>query len=102
MDLELKRRQLYQDRADNLKAMGFPSYDAYLDSGLWKSIRHRILFRCKQCFSCGRPSTQVHHTIYTMAVLKGQNFEGLYATCSSCPNQALNDEFIQWLCREDS
>lgn len=81
----------YQSRRVRLKAIGYPSYPAYLRSDLWASIRQRVLERDQhQCVLCrlkGRntkTATQVHHLIYTTPVLLGHQLERLVSLCGGC------------------
>lgn len=76
----------YTYRDDNLRAMGFKSYDAYLRSPLWASIRMRVLERCQtKCECCRkRMAAQIHHRAYDPATLRGDSIDSLTATCPRC------------------
>lgn len=79
----------YGYRNDNLRALGFKSYHAYLKSDLWKGIRARVLDRAKgACERCRRPATQVHHRAYDPATLRGETIDALTAVCSRCHHKA--------------
>jgi hypothetical protein len=69
-----------------LRALGFDSYDAYLRSPLWASIRMRVLERCEtKCEVCRKKmAAQVHHRAYDPATLKGDSIHALTATCFGC------------------
>jgi hypothetical protein len=55
------------------KELGFRSYEAYIKSRLWWSIRQIILERDGRCCQiCGNPSKIVHHIDYTKAIMLGQ------------------------------
>jgi hypothetical protein len=76
----------YVYRDDNLRALGFDSYDAYLRSPLWASIRIRVLERCgTRCEVCSKKmAAQVHHRAYDPATLRGDSIDALTATCFGC------------------
>lgn len=76
-------RSTYRERNAVLRAMGYPTYDAYLRSALWHDIRERHLARHPSCFRCGKPATQVHHAVYTKKVLTLGGAH-LYSVCSAC------------------
>lgn len=55
------------------KELGFRSYDGYIRSRLWWSIRQIILERDGRCCQiCGNPSKTVHHIDYTRVIMLGQ------------------------------
>lgn len=55
------------------KELGFRSYDAYIKSRLWWSIRQIVLERDGKCCQvCGTPCKIVHHIDYTKIVMLGQ------------------------------
>lgn len=67
------------------RQLGFVSYAAYLSSGLWASIRSRVLSRDKRlCKCCGGPANQVHHHSYDIAVMKGHADHLLISICETC------------------
>lgn len=76
----------YRQRLNVLRAMGFDSYDAYLSSDLWRSIRDRkLLDDGRLCFGCGAPNCrQVHHGSYAREVLEGRAPHELFTTCDDC------------------
>lgn len=80
----------YSYRNENLRAMGFRSYRAYLASDLWKQIRARVLERtggrCERCRK--RPASQIHHRAYDPATLRGENIDSLTAACAGCHKRA--------------
>lgn len=75
----------YVRRKEVLLQLGYSSYRKYLRSQLWTDIRAKKLARDPECYGCGRKrSLQVHHTIYSMAVMSGESEEGLYSVCRGC------------------
>ena len=75
----------YAARDANLRVLGFPSYQAYLDSELWAEIREKVLERDgERCRLCGKQAGQVHHTSYAREVLTGQDLHRLAAICGGC------------------
>lgn len=75
----------YAKRNRILRQLGFESYEAYLESPLWKSIRLRVLKRDRwKCFGCRGSAWQVHHRKYTYANLSGRDTHGLSAVCGTC------------------
>lgn len=70
------------ERTDALSRLGFASYPDYLKSGLWESIRERVLGRDDhKCERCGGEATQVHHAAYDIATLRGECLDRLYSVC---------------------
>lgn len=76
----------YRQRLSVLRAMGFPDYDAYLASPLWRSIREKkLLDDSRECFGCGAAGCyQVHHASYAREVLEGKAPDKLFTTCDDC------------------
>jgi hypothetical protein len=75
----------YRDRARNLKALGYASYRDYLHSDTWRLIRAKVLARTPICEVCSKNfATQVHHSVYNQAVLKGDDLLPLFAVCGGC------------------
>lgn len=68
------------------KELGFRSYDAYIKSRLWWSIRQIVLERDGKCCQvCGTPSKIVHHIDYTKIVMLGQGDQHeLITLCEPC------------------
>jgi hypothetical protein len=69
-----------------LGQLGFKSYDAYLRSALWKSIRERAFVQhgCL-CVKCRRSlATVIHHTEYSLVTLKGLCTDTLQPLCAPC------------------
>lgn len=64
----------------------YKSYQAYLDSSLWKLIRNRVMVRdgerCRACYETA--NLQVHHRSYEDAVLAGRADGQLVTLCASC------------------
>lgn len=67
----------YQDRDARLLDMGFASYDAYLKSDLWVSVRAKLFELAKahdkvQCRICGFTGNLIwHHMNYRLSTLVG-------------------------------
>lgn len=79
----------YRYRNDNLEAMGFGSFRAYLKSPLWQSIRARVFEAQPLCIACGRKkATQVHHRAYDPKTLRGDCLNSLSAVCARCHRKA--------------
>lgn len=74
----------YAHRNANLKRLHFHSYSEYLCSGTWARIRAKMLASRPKCDFCGDRATQVHHSSYATAVLRGDTTVGLHVTCSAC------------------
>lgn len=87
-EMKEKVKRAYADREINCKALGFKSYKGYLKSELWASIRTKKFTESKGvCFKCGRPADAIHHSSYTLPVLKGENMKKLHAVCNDCHNR---------------
>jgi hypothetical protein len=68
-----------------LRQLGFTTYQDYLRSQLWMSIRRRVLaFYDGRCKDCGGKATQIHHYRYNRDNLSGKSLHGLYALCRPC------------------
>lgn len=79
----------YAARNALLRELGFPSYDDYLQSDLWKSIRRGALKRtCGKCVRCGRPARVVHHKDYSRETMLGHRPDSLIPVCCSCHRKA--------------
>ena len=78
------------------KELGFRSYDAYISSRLWWSIRQIILERDGKCCQvCGTPSKIVHHIDYTKIIMLGQgNQHELITLCEPCHNFVEQDKRV--------
>jgi len=75
----------YGDRNRVLLSMGFSSYQEYLLSPLWASIRERALIEHGSiCRLCGEKATQFHHLGYGRDVLAGRTLHQLVPLCSPC------------------
>ena len=77
-------RIVYADRKAFLAEIGFTSYRSYLASPLWKGIRDAVLAERPFCEFCGKRATQVHHSSYWPAVLRGEAPKALHPACASC------------------
>lgn len=68
-----------------LVRLGYPSYEAYLFSELWRQIRLRVLERDGwKCCACGEFARQVHHRDYSRATLLGKKLSALVTICYEC------------------
>lgn len=74
---------IYAERNTAVRSIGMSSYDEYLASPLWASIRSRILDGA-ECYACGHTPTQVHHSRYTKQTLIGRDDSNLFALCGVC------------------
>lgn len=84
------RNSPYVYRNDNLRALGFNSYRAYLRSDLWLAIKRRVLDRDEhRCVRCRwRKKLQVHHRAYDPATLRGDSIDALTTVCNRCHYKA--------------
>jgi len=75
----------YTSRNEALRSLGYPTYQAYLESPLWASIRKKVLARDGHCcLLCGSWATQVHHLEYLLPTLLGQDLRGMASICGDC------------------
>lgn len=77
-------RIAYIDRQRFLAEIGFKTYRDYLHSPLWKSIRSKVLSENPKCEFCPAKSTEVHHSSYHPAALRGEAMRYLHAVCRRC------------------
>jgi hypothetical protein len=84
----LKCIRVYSDRNAILNKIGFKSYQNYLDSDLWKSIRNLFLKDNPYCYGCGEKADTVHHSSYTKKNLIGVDFQFLYPVCNNCHHKS--------------
>jgi hypothetical protein len=81
--------QAYIERNATLKEMGFDSYQQYLASPLWSSIRIRAFKEHgNDCIRCGQKAVLLHHTSYSPDVLSGDSTEELIPLCDRCHERA--------------
>ena len=72
-----------------LSAIGFASYEDYLQSDLWASIRLKVFqLKGRKCCVCRDVATQVHHKCYDAATLTGHSIKSLLPICKSCHDKA--------------
>lgn len=76
----------YASRDATLLRLGFSSYEAYLQSDLWKRIRSSAyMVHGRVCMMCGDGAEVVHHINYTEAVLAGKgDLDQLVPLCNKC------------------
>jgi hypothetical protein len=68
-----------------LRALGLPSWAAYLADPTWADVRDRVLGRTPLCEACAqRPPTVVHHRSYHVDALTGHRLDWLVACCDIC------------------
>ena len=67
--------------------LGFKTYNDYLNSDLWRTIRSRVFDRdgyaCRDCGVLEEPIV-VHHTSYALDVLEGRDDRCLVTLCHPC------------------
>lgn len=81
----------YRRRLRALRALGFPDYQAYLKSPLWReTIRPRVLKGAgRRCCACNEVGcSEVHHESYCLAVLAGEDDSKLHVVCDACHDRA--------------
>src|SRR5438874_8725109 len=75
----------YLERNALLKELGYLSYQAYLASSLWYSIRARAYqFHGSSCRLCGARAEVIHHRGYGRAVMLGKSLNQLVPLCHAC------------------
>lgn len=67
-----------------LQQYGYASYNDYLKSELWQSIRSQVLENAICVCGCGKVANQVHHRAYSEANLLGKTFRGLTPINRDC------------------
>jgi len=62
------------------------TYQEYLETPLWKAIRKRVFgIKGKCCEGCGSlVGIQVHHSVYSQRVFRGETLNGLRVVCRLC------------------
>lgn len=75
----------YSERNQNLKKLGYATYQDYRASLRWSDIRDRV-FKEKHegCVNCGKHATQIHHERYDIETLMGTVLEYLHPICADC------------------
>jgi len=80
----MSKYKTYYNRDKKLKLLGFDSYQEYLKSDLWESIRNKVLkLEGYKCCVCGKKANQVHHRT-SLSGLAGKNLQSLRAVCQHC------------------
>ncbi len=74
----------YAERNRLLSDMGFDSYEEYLGSELWKSIRTAKAEAQPTCLLCPSPTAEIHHLSYDLTTMTGGNSHRLVGLCASC------------------
>lgn len=79
------------------QALGFKTYQDYLDSDLWRDKRSFILKLRPICELCQQnKSTSVHHKTY--ASVGNENKNDVMALCFPCHSDIHNVEEWEWCC----
>lgn len=84
----MKPSETYADRDKYLKMLGFISYEKYLESDLWSTIR-RLVYQ-RDGFACGTLATkclaplEAHHVSYRLPVLLGIDPGAIVTVCWKC------------------
>ena len=84
-----KRSRIVEKRkdskADRLRRLGFETYNEYLASDLWHTIREFVrAHKGSKCVKCGRLADTIHHARYDMETLRGRTLEWLWPVCKQC------------------
>lgn len=82
--MKQEEKNPYAERNRSLETLGFRSYEAYLESGLWKRIRDRKLSSAPACGRCGKKARQLHHGSYDLATMSGESLDALIPACDKC------------------
>lgn len=84
----------YKRRDESLAILRFESYQEYLQSELWASIRQRVLRLTKGNCRCCRiqRATQIHHRHYSISVMSGEDIKSLIPLCAACHRYAEFDD----------
>jgi 5-methylcytosine-specific restriction endonuclease McrA len=83
--LVIRLGSTYGQRGKTLLALGYPSYQLYLESELWAGIRKRVIERDGQlCRVCKFLAKEVHHTDYLEDTLTGANLDHMLSLCARC------------------
>lgn len=80
---ERDRRSL-DARDRELAAMGYGSFDEYLQSPLFAEVRRALLARMSRCGCCPLPASVVHFYSYRKKDLDGSDLGRLFAVCEAC------------------
>ena len=80
----LPAEDMFRRRDHLLTKMGYCDYKNYINSPLWKNIRHAVFVHQKVCFFCGGQGRAVHHKIYTENNLKRYNPKQHILLCLLC------------------
>lgn len=83
----------YKGRAYVLFDLGFNSYQEYLASDLWRTVRAKV-YRNKGllCSVCRSPATEVHHKAYTKRAMLGLSIKSMFPICRTCHKSVEFDE----------
>lgn len=84
---ERDRRSL-EARDRELAAMGYGSFDEYLQSPLFGGIRGSLLASESQCGCCPSPASVVHFYSYRKKDLDGSDLGRLFAVCEACEEKS--------------
>lgn len=83
-----RNKENYAERAIALDRLKFRSYEEYLSSKLWQTIRERVIeLKGNQCSLCPKRYECIHHHSYRRDVLSGKNIQPLFPLCHACHEQ---------------
>ena len=76
----------YRERDATLARLGYESYQSYLGSQLWASIKAKAIRKSKgRCSRCrSMKGIQVHHRAYDEKTLIGDDLRSLSVVCGRC------------------
>lgn len=79
--------------AQILSACRCRTYEQYLESSLWKSIKQRVYQRFgHQCSICEKTATEIHHASYCLETMLGKRIRNLFPLCEGCHQAVTFDE----------
>jgi hypothetical protein len=97
--------KIYGKRKSALRRLGFNSYDSYLKSKLWASIKIRLnrKHNNKKCRFCSNPRYAYHHLKYNYPILKGKAsaLKWIIPTCKKCHSLIHKEEILSRLQSKD-
>lgn len=76
---------MYTERNAILRTLGFATYQSYLESPTWRTIRAKVLARDRQqCQLCLGKAFSVHHRSYCRGALDGSQLHHMVSICKPC------------------
>lgn len=67
-----------------LRKRGYASYEDYLQSEVWKSIKAAVLDRTPKCEVCTGDASIIHHAKYSASTLFDSDDPALVSMCNGC------------------